>query len=370
MPAAVPRIRLAIVGAGDVAYRHYLPALEPLADQVAITAFVDPRPGAAERAASSVAVWSPGAASYTDLDAMLTDGVAEAAIDLAPAPEHGPVNEAILEAGLHLYSEKPPAATVNEADGLIATARERGIRFLCAPGVAVTTRFRWLAELIASGRYGAPTLAVTHHADPGPAAWREYTGDPTPFYREGVGPVFDHGVYRLHALTMLLGPVARVQAMGTIAAPTRVVRGGPLTGRTIEVTTPDHVLMNLQFASGAVGQLLASFGTPASLAPWLELHFPMATLSFSGPGYDEDDPVSLYVDDDGPRARERWQHGIEIPKDDFGIVEAGARHFIAVLRGEIEPVLTAEHARHVLEVTLAAYASIADGAAHTIDASF
>lgn len=371
MPAAADsKLRLAIVGTGDVAYRHYLPALEDLADQVAIAAFVDPRPGAAERAAAVVAPWSPRAASYTDLEAMLADGVAEAAFDLAPAPQHGPVNAAVLEAGLHLYSEKPLAGSVAEADRLIATAAERGVRFLCAPGVAVTARFRWLAELIASGRHGRPTLAVTHHADPGPAAWREYTGDPTPFYREGVGPVFDHGVYRLHALTMLLGPVARVQAMGTVATPTRVVRGGPLTGQTIEVTTPDHVLINLQFANGALGQLLASFGTPSTLAPWLELHFPMATLSFSGPGYDDDDPVSLYVDDDGPLAREGWQHGIEIPKDQFGVVEAGTRHFIACLRDEIEPVLTAEHARHVLEITLAAYASIADGQAHAIETTF
>jgi predicted dehydrogenase len=370
MPAADSKLRLAIVGTGDVAYRHYLPALADLAEGVAITAFMDPRPGAADRAAASVDAWSPGAATYTDIDSMLADGVAEAAIDLAPAPQHGPVNSAILEAGLHLYSEKPLAASVAEADRLIATATERGVRFLCAPGVAVTARFRWLAELIASGRYGRPTLAVTHHADPGPAAWREYTGDPTPFYREGVGPVFDHGVYRLHALTMLLGPVARVQAMGTIATPTRVVRGGPLTGRTIEVTTPDHVLINLQFANGALGQLLASFGTPSSLAPWLELHFPMATLSFSGPGYDDDDPVSLYVDDDSPGASEGWQHGIEVPRDVVGLVEAGARHFVACLRGEAEPVLTAEHARHVLEVTLAAYASIADGRSHAIDTTF
>lgn len=370
MPAADRKIRVAIVGTGDVAYRHYLPALESLADQVAITAFVDPRPGAAQQAAASVDTWSSGATPYADLDAMLADGVAEAAIDLAPAPRHGQINQAILDAGLHLYAEKPLAGTVADADRLIATAAERGVHFLCAPGVAVTTRFRWLAELIASGRYGRPTLAVTQHADPGPAAWREYTGDPTPFYREGVGPVFDHGVYRLHALTMLLGPVARVQAMGSIANPTRVVRGGPLTGQTIEVTTPDHVLINLEFASGALGELLASFGAAASLAPWLELHFPMATMSFSGPGYNDADPVSLYVDDDGPNAREGWQHGIEIPGDDVSVIVAGARHFIAVLRGDEAPVLTAEHARHVLEITLAAYASIADGRSQTLETTF
>ena len=217
MPAADRKTRLAIVGTGDVAYRHYLPALEALADRVAITAFVDPRPGAAERAAASVAAWSPGAAPYADLEAMLADGVADAAIDLAPAPHHGPINAG--DPG------RRPAPLCREAAGGHGRgrgspdrdSRRAGSHFLCAPGVAVTTRFRWLAELIASGRYGRPTLAVTHHADPGPAAWREYTGDPTPFYREGVGPVFDHGVYRLHALTMLLGPVARVQAMGSIA---------------------------------------------------------------------------------------------------------------------------------------------------------
>src|SRR6185369_15932250 len=117
-----------------------------------------------------------------------------------------------------------------------------------APGVAVTSRFRWLDALVRSGRFGRPTLVVAHHADPGPAAWREYTGDPTPFYQEGVGPVFDHGVYRLHEMTAVLGSVRRVQAMGSIALPRRRVRGGPLTGHTIDVTTPDHVLIQLEFA--------------------------------------------------------------------------------------------------------------------------
>ena len=140
------------------------------------------------------------------------------------------------------------------------------------PGSAAEARIRWLKELADSGRLGRPTLAVAHHADPGPAAWREYTGDPTPFYREGVGPVFDHGVYRLHEMTSVLGPVRRVQAMGSIAIPRRRIRGGPLTGQMIDVTTPDHVLIQLEFASGALGQLLASFGTPDTLAPWLELH--------------------------------------------------------------------------------------------------
>jgi predicted dehydrogenase len=317
-----------------------------------------------------VANWSPAAIGALDLATALARPGLVAAVNLTPAPMHGTVNRALLEAGLHLYSEKPLASTVAEATSLIDLARRRELQFLCAPGSAATARFRWLVDTIASGRYGSPTLAVAHHADPGPAAWREYTGDPTPFYREGVGPVFDHGVYRLHEMTTLLGPVARVQAMGSISSPTRVVRGGPLTGRTIQVTTPDHVLINLEFRSGALGQLLASFGTPATRAPWLELHFPMATLSFSGQSWEPDAPASLYLDDEGPDAREGWLDRIELPTDATGTVETGVTHFIACLRGEATPILTAEHARHVLDITLKAYASIDDGRAHDTETTF
>jgi predicted dehydrogenase len=364
------RIRLAVVGCGDVAYRHYLPALAALADRVEIVGFVDPRPGAAQRAADHVAAWSPSAEAFTDVPSLLASSGLDGAIDLTPAPAHAATNEALLEGDLHVYSEKPLAGSIADADRLIDTAAKRGRLLLCAPGVMVTERFRWTRDVVRSGRFGPLTLAVTHHADPGPAAWREYTGDPAAFYAPGVGPVFDHGVYRLHWLTGLLGPVRRVQAMGAISSPTRVVRGTVRTGETIDVTTPDHVLINLEFAGGGLGQLLASFGTPSTLAPWLELHFPMATISFAGQSYDKDAVVSLYVDDDGPLGLEAWTHGVNVPMDEVPVVEAGVRHFVACLAGDEQPVLTAEQARHVLEVILRSYESIDDGRSHDVVTRF
>ena len=247
------RLRIGIVGCGDVAHRHYLPGIESRADRVAITALADPTRGAAERLAGAVASWSPGARTYRDVEEMLRSEALDAVFNLTPAPLHGTVNRAILDSGIACFSEKPMASTVAEADALIALADSNDAFFLCAPGSAATALVRWLKELAGSGRLGRPTLAVAHHADPGPAAWREYTGDPTPFYREGVGPVFDHGVYRLHEMTSVLGPVRRVQAMGSIAIPRRRIRGGPLTGQTIDVTTPDHVLIQLEFALRRAG---------------------------------------------------------------------------------------------------------------------
>ena len=364
------RLRIGIIGLGDVAHRHYLPGLASMADDMEIAALADPRPGAPDAIAAAVAAWSPYARAYADAGEMLARERLDAVFDLTPGPLHGAVNQQILEAGAACYSEKPIASTVAEATELIDLAAERDVLLLCATGSAVTNRFRWLKALVDRGDLGRPTLAVAHHADAGPGAWAEYTGDPTPFYREGVGPVFDHGVYRLHEMTTVLGPVARVQAMGTIAVPRRRVRGGPLKGKTIDVTTPDHVLIHLEFANGALGQLLASFGTLDTLAPWLELHLERGVVSFGGKSWELDALVSIYSDDPAGDEPGEWQHGVPIPADEWNAVAAGARHFLACLLGRETPVLTAEHARHVLDVILKAYASIADGQSHATETTY
>jgi predicted dehydrogenase len=372
LPPGDRRLRIAVVGCGDVAFRRYLPTLGELGAEVEVRACIDGRSEAADRAATTVAGWSPDARAYPDLATALAAQPIDAAFNITPAPAHAEVNQACLDAGLHVYSEKPLAGSLVEADRLIATARAAGLRFLVAPGVAAMTRFRWLAEIVASGRLGPLTLATAHHADSGPATWREYTGDPTVFYGPGVGPVFDHGIYRLHALTLLMGPVRRVQAMGAISRPTRIVRAGPLAGRTIPIAAPDHIIVNLEFASGALGQLLASFGTANTQAPWLELHFAAGTISLNGESHDKDAPASLYLDDDSPLGLEGWIHDLQPPPtgEPWPVVETGIRHFIACLRGRAEPVLTPEHARHVLDVVLKAYASIQDGASHETETTF
>jgi predicted dehydrogenase len=364
------RPRIGIVGCGDVAHRHYLPGIASMRDRVEVAALADQQSGRASELAEAVADWSPAASIHREVDELLAAGPLDGVFNLTPAPHHAAVNRAILAAGVACFSEKPLASTLAEANELITLANEGRTLLLCAPGSAVTGRIRWLRDLATSGRLGRPTLAVAHHADAGPAAWREYTGDPTPFYREGVGPVFDHGIYRLHEMTFVLGPVRRVQAMGAISRSSRPVLGGPLKGRSIEVTTPDHVLIQLEFASGALGQLLASFGTLDTLAPWLELHLEHGVVSFGGKSWELDAPVSLFTDDETDAALEGWRLVDDVPRDELGTVALGARHFLRCLLGEETPVLTAEHARHVLDVTLKAYASIADGRSHATETTF
>jgi predicted dehydrogenase len=362
-------LRIGIIGCGDVAYRHYLPALRSVADRASVAAVADTRADAADRMIRSISAWSPDTKAFGDVAQMLRSADLDGVFNLTPAPLHGAINQAIVGAGVACYSEKPLASTVREADELINLARNRRTLLLCAPGSAVSSRVRWLRALADSRRFGKPTLAVAHHADPGPADWGEYTGDPTTFYQPGVGPVFDHGVYRLHEMTTVMGAVARVQAMGTIALPERLIRGGPLTGEKITVTTQDHVLMQLEFRSGALGQLLASFATADTLAPWLEIHFERGVVSFGGKSWEDDAPISVFDASDGAE-QGTWQRATDAPTDDGGVVEAGARHFVDCLLGFEQPVLTAEHARHVLDVILAAYRSIDSGTAQEVATSF
>jgi predicted dehydrogenase len=380
------RLRVGIIGCGDVAHRHYLPALASLSGRVELVGCCDARLEAAERAAASEREWSPGVRAFDRLADMLAQTEPKAVFNLTPAPLHAAVTTECLEAGVHVYSEKPIAASVAEADALIEKAQTRGLVLLCAPASAATRRFRWLGDILGSGGLGRPTLVVGQCANMGPAGWREYTGDPSIFYGPGVGPVFDLGIYRLHEMTTLLGPVRRVGAMGRIAIPKRTVAAGPLAGRTISVTAPDHVLMNLEFDSGALGQLLASFAVPATQAPWLELYLTGGTISLVGDPFGSVSPASVFIRSESlpeaasgsaGRARSQrrgdgWQHGVmpSPPTDSLPIIGRGVVHFVAVVAGDEKPILTAEHARHVLEIVLAAYESIADGRNHDLTTTF
>jgi predicted dehydrogenase len=366
---SIARTRVGVIGCGDVAHRRYLPALASLADRVELVGCCDPRPEAADRAAGSVRDWSPDVRAFTAVHD-LSKARPDAVFNLTPGPFHAEVTSLCLEAGIHVFSEKPIASSVAEAGMLIEAARSRRLLLLCAPGSAATRRVRWLADVAASGALGRPTLAVGQLAGFGPAGWNLYTGDPTIFYGPKVGPVFDLGIYRLHEMTAVLGPVRRVQAVGAIAVPRRTVVAGPLAGRTIDVTAPDHVLMNLEFVSGALGHVLSSFAVAATEAPYLEVHFSGGSINLTGNPFDVPPAPHVHFLDTGSAGSDLESRVPPLETDPRSIIETGAAHFIACVRGDEKPILTAEHARHVLDVILRAYESIGDGHSREIETTF
>ena len=363
-------IDLGIVGCGDVAFRTYLPGMEPLAGRARVVACFDP---VRERALRAAAMFA-GARAYSSYRDLLGHEGLDAVVNLTPAPFHRETTAAALEAGLHCFSEKPLAATVEQAQELIELARRRERLLLCAPAVMATERFRWLREVIAAGRVGRLTLATAQMANMGPAGWRQYTGDPAVFYGPEVGPLLDTGVYVLHAITGLMGPARRVQAFGGIAIPRRKVLIDRLAGQTIAVGANDHMLLHLDLGENRFAQVLSSFAVPRSKTAALELHGTEGSVVVPGDGgwYDPNGPVDLFLRDDSLLGVEGWLNGVASPNPGpyNHLIAAGVPHFVACLEGTEEPVLTAEHATHVLEIILQAGRSVEEGRAIELETGF
>jgi predicted dehydrogenase len=363
--------QLAIVGCGDVAFRTYIPGLLAISPKASVVACFDPIAERAERAASLF----PNAIAYTSYDALLEHPKLDGLLNLTPAPFHAETTRKALNVGLHVFSEKPIAATVAEGEELAQQARDANLLLLCAPATMTTDRFRWMKALVDTGRLGRLIAGSGQMTSMGPAGWRAYTGDPSVFYAKGVGPVLDTAVYVLHGLTGFFGPVKRVQAMAGIAYQERDVLIPRLLGQKIKVNTSDLVMIQLDFGENRFAQVFSSFAVPATQAPAFELHGSGGTFSVSqAQWYDGTGPVDLFFHDSSPLGAEGWLRSVTPPSPDGPIGEhliaSGPRHFVDCLNGEEQPVLTAEHSIHVLDVILKAEASAREGCAVELTTTF
>ncbi|MGH2346726.1 MAG: Gfo/Idh/MocA family protein, partial [Chloroflexota bacterium] len=268
------KVRIGVIGCGDIAFRRYLPGFAEIPDQAEVTALFDLDQDRLGRAAAEY-----GGRQCTTLAQLLETAEVDAVLNLTPPRAHGPVTLAALKAGKHVMVEKPIAGTVAEADTLIAEAAARGLTLVCAPGITRDAFMIDLRRLVQDGAIGEVTHARLQLATYGPAAWSEYTSDPTWFYQPGAGPLVDLGVYMLHSITEILGPVQRLSAMAGISIPERTVLAGLAEGREIVVTVEDNIQTLLEFAppTNASGRpafvhLDSNYCSWASPGPMIEIY--------------------------------------------------------------------------------------------------
>ncbi|HEY4953291.1 MAG TPA: Gfo/Idh/MocA family oxidoreductase, partial [Gemmatimonadaceae bacterium] len=109
-------VRMGVVGAGSLGF-HHIRILRDLAG-VSFVGFVEGRP---ERAAQIAA--ELGVKAYASLEALLDD--VDAVTIVVPTPAHFSVAKQALERGRHVFIEKPITTTLDQADELLAIARDR-----------------------------------------------------------------------------------------------------------------------------------------------------------------------------------------------------------------------------------------------------
>ena len=285
-----------------------------------------------------------GIAKALSVDDLLADPEVEIVVNLTIPAVHAAVSRRVVEAGKHVYSEKPLATDREESSALLALARSKGLRVGCAPDTFLGAGLQTCRKIIDDGLIGEPVGAAGWMLNRGPEGWHP---DPEFFYQPGAGPMFDMGPYYLTAMTSLLGPVRRVTGSARISFPERTIGSQARLGQKIKVNTATHIAGVLDFAGGAIGTLTTSFDVHGSAAPFIEIYGSEGTLAVPDPNT-FGGPVLLRRAGEEEFSEQPLVFPYEQTVRGIGVAELAA-----AIRGNRPARASGEMAYHVLDLMIA-----------------
>jgi predicted dehydrogenase len=282
-------MRIGLVGCGNISDIYLQNA--PRFRDIVFTTCADLNADAAKRQAERYMIDARSVA-----DVLKSDDV-DIVLNLTIPEAHAEVSLQAIEAGKHVYSEKPLATAVPDGVAIVAAAKARGLRVGAAPDTVLGAGVREARTLIDAGAIGKPLTGLAAVMTHGMEHWHPNPGF---FFRRGAGPVFDMGPYFLSTLVNLLGPIASVQAAGQIGFEDRIVTTprSPARGRSIKVETFTNVHALLVFASGAHVTFMASWDVWKHGLPPIELHGQEASLRLPDPNWFGGDLLIAGKDED------------------------------------------------------------------------
>lgn len=196
---------------------------------------------------------------YSSFEELLNDKRVELVINLTNPRSHYYVSKASLEAGKHVYSEKPLAMSFTEAKELVNLAEQKGLLISSAPSriLAETAQTMWKAlrekvlgnVYLAYGEMDGGLIHRTRYKD-----WKNELGVPWPYKDEfETGCTIEHTGYLLTWLMAFWGPVKTVTAFSSCQIPDKQ------TDIPLEVNPPDFSVGCIKFASGPVARITSSW---------------------------------------------------------------------------------------------------------------
>lgn len=272
-------VGIGVIGAGNIskAYLDNLTAFPDLKVHVIADLFEE----AAEARAKEY-----GIPAWGGVDAALNHPDVEIIVNLTIPAAHVEVATAAVNAGKHVWTEKPFSLDRESGMALLKTADAAGIRLGCAPDTFLGAGLQTARRVIERGDIGTPLTALTMFQTPGPESWHP---NPAFLFAHGAGPLFDMGPYYITALVQTFGSVRKVAAVGSKAKATRVVGSGPKAGEEFPVEVPTHVSAMLQFEGGASSHSVFSFESPRVRMGFVEIAGTEGTLELPDPNYFDGD---------------------------------------------------------------------------------
>lgn len=190
------------------------------------------------------------------VEELLADSSIELVINLTIPKVHAEVSLKCLDAGKHVHLEKPLGISYEEGKKVIEAAKKKNLLVGCAPDTFLGGGQQTCRKLIDDGWIGRPVAGTSMFLGRGPEAWHP---NPAFFYQNGGGPMLDLGPYYVTALINLLGPAKRIVAFTTKSFKERVAGHDSIKGQKLPVEVPTHYSGNIEFANGAVVNMIASF---------------------------------------------------------------------------------------------------------------
>lgn len=200
--------------------------------------------------------------AYASVETLLADDSIDYIANFTSIEAHNEVTRACLEAGKHVYSEKPLVTDLEEARALMALAEERGLRLSCAPSNALGATSQTMWKAVADGALGDIRMVYAEFDDNpiylmSPEHWRSRSGAPWPYLHEyEMGCTWEHVGYHLTWMCAIFGPVRAVTAFSKVTVPDKTDQ--PLN----PADTPDFSVACLDFESGVVGRVTCSIAAP------------------------------------------------------------------------------------------------------------
>ena len=260
-------------------------------------------------------------------------------ISATPEALHYPMARDCLDAGLHVFLEKPIAVELHEADELIAIARRKNVKFTIGYSQRFNPKYAYVKKCLDNGAIGKPVSAlVSRHIQRSLGA--KITG------RSKLSPAAMEATHDLDFILWCLAPAKPVRVYSQINYGAMRANSGKDVPDTQWITvTMDS---GLSFVIGAGWSL--PVGYPNACQTWIEMIGTEGALLCDDTHRD----VILNTVKNGMQLPMSSMPGERVDHAFAGPMHAETVHFIEAVCCDRPVLVTAEEARQVMEVYIAA----------------
>jgi predicted dehydrogenase len=200
------------------------------------------------------------APTFSSVADVLADPRVELVLNLTNPASHYEITKAALQAGKHVYSEKPLALRYADAEELVALAEAKGLELGGAPCSLLGETAQTLWKALREEKIGKARV-VYAELDDGPVhlmgfqKWRSDSGNPWPCKDElEVGCTLEHAGYYVAWLVAFFGPATTVTSFARVTVEDK--------GIAVDVQTPDFSVACIEFGSGVVARVTCGIFAP------------------------------------------------------------------------------------------------------------